>query len=294
MTITAMIFLDLILYFLLITKQMFKWAGSPCNKGKLTSVNNLWIWVLCSSCALFMSRLACFSWASAFLISSERASTSVTSSRTFRRHFEAASVKDEQLWPLCSSFMHSLQTKWRQSSSNKRNRSLCSWQKTVTSDDSKETTWWSRVALLRVWMPAATLHISSWQFRQKEVAGCSTSQDSQVYKHSTASSCWGVTFALVMFNNAKFFGRPATPAGGTLTSFLHVGQRILLSAAWVSKRSRQPVQKLWPQLSIRGQIFWSSYSSQQTGHSSTSADAIAWNKTENMLELNLCTVRLTK
>ena len=187
--------------------------------------------------------------------------------------------------------MHPLQTRRPQTSSNKRNRSLCSWQKTVTSDDPKEITLWSRLALLRVWKRAASLHMSSLQFKQNEVAGCLSSQASQAYELSP-SSCWVVTFALIMLNNAKFFGSPATPAWGTLTSSLHVGQGILLSA--VSKRSRQPVQKLWPQLNIRGQIFWSSNGSQQTGHSSPSADAIAWNKTENVLELNLYTVRLTK
>lgn len=153
----------------------------------LTSLNTLWIMAPCSSQALVNSRFALMTWASASLIGLVHALTLLVRTCVSWRLFEATSAKEEQLWPLWLTSMHSLQTIWPQSSSNKRNRCLCSWQKTVTSDDSKETTLWSQLALLRVWKPAARLHMSSWQFKQKEVAGCSSLQASQVYKRSPSS-----------------------------------------------------------------------------------------------------------
>ena len=47
------------------------------------------------------------------------------------------------------------------------------------SSSTKETTWWSRLALLRVWKWAAVLHMFSLQSRQQRFAGCFSPQASQ-------------------------------------------------------------------------------------------------------------------
>ena len=199
-----------------------------------------------------MSSIACFTWASAVFISSERVLTLVASSCTSWRHFKAASAKDEKLWPLWSSLMHLLQTIWPHVLSNKRNGSLCFEQDALAVADSSERSAWRLLALWRMWKWAATLHISSLQLKHQKIATCLSSQTSQLNKLSLSSCCWGLTSK--MLNNAKFFGNPATPSWRTLTSTLQVGQGILSSA--VSNYHRQRVQKLWPHFSIRGQRFW--------------------------------------
>ena len=245
--------------------------------------------VACSWQFLCTSRLAFITWVSASLICPVVAQIiSLACAFISWRALEASSAKDKQSWPLWFSLMHLLQTIWSQALSNTWKGCLWSAHKLFTARGSKETTWWALLSLLWAWKRAAPLHKSFLQFKQQKLAGCLSSQTSQMYELSSPFF-WSVTFALIMSNNAKFFGSPATPAWGTLTSTLQVGHWILLSA--VRKRSRQLVQKLWPQFSIRGQMFWSSKGRQQTEHSSPSADAIVWNKTENVLKLNLCSVR---
>lgn len=180
-----------------------------------------------------MSRFACFTRASAVLTSSERTLTLVASSCISWRHFEAASDKDKQLWPWWSSLMHPLQTTWPQASSNERNGSLCFEHNAVAVADSSEMSWWSRVALLRLWKRTASLHISSSQLKHQNIAGCLSSQTSQSNKLSLSSSCWCLTSK--MLNNAKFFGNPATPSWDTWLQLCKWG-REFYHLQWVTAR----------------------------------------------------------
>ena len=245
-----------------------------------------WIWAAVSLQASSRFRLTPATRASAAFICSMWVLAVVTSASISFRYFEAALSSDTHLWPLCSRVTQSLQTTWPQSSSKYRYWSLCSGQKTGTVarfgfafSSSRETTRWLRLALLRVWNPAAVLHMSSLQSKQQEVAGCCSPSQASQKCEPPSFVCWGVMdgacwdVAFIMDNNAKFFVSPLTPAG-TEISLLQVGQLMVLP---LSNLSRQPEQKLWPQLSRRGQRFRSSKRSQQIGHSSPS-DAIVWKK----------------
>ena len=177
--------------------------------------------VACSWQFFSMSRLAFITWASASLICPVVAQIiSLACACISWRALEASSAKDKQSWPLWFSLMHLLQTIWSQALSNTWKGSLWSGQKLCTARGSKETTWWSLLSLLWAWKRAAPLHKSFLQFKQQKLAGCLSSQTSQIYELSFPFF-WSVTFALIMSNNAKFFGSPATPAWGTLTSTHH-------------------------------------------------------------------------
>ena len=150
----------------------------------------------------------------------------------------------------------------------------CFWQMRDTeatwglaSSSSRETTRWSRLALLRVWNWAAVLHMFSLQSRQQKFAGCFLSQASHscepllLFPASKGlfslvfgkTCCLGVV-SFTMSSNAKFFDRPWTPVEAA-TEFLHLGQSMVLP--W-SNLFKQLEQKLCPQLSIRGHLFSSS------------------------------------
>lgn len=76
------------------------------NKN-LTSLNTLWIMAPCSSQALVNSRFALMTWASASLIGLVHALTLLVRTCVSWRLFEATSAKEEQLWPLWLTSMHS-------------------------------------------------------------------------------------------------------------------------------------------------------------------------------------------
>ena len=243
-----------------------------------TSLKAPLIWAACPSYALFRSRLTAATGVSAALISLAWLLAWVASASISCRYFEAASANDKHLWPLCLRVTQSLHTTWLHSSSKKRYCSLCSGQKTGTAasfglafSSSSETTQCSRAVLWRVCQRAASLHISSLQSKQQDVARCFSSSQTSQRRKSPLPSAGVCGVACRTSSRAKFFGSPVTPAG-TDTALLQVGQLITYS---MNNFSKQLEQKLWPQLSKRGQSFSSSKRSQQIEHSSPS-DVIVW------------------
>ena len=175
---------------------------------------------------------------------------------------EATSASGKHKWPKCSRATHSRQTAWPHFSSKNRNLSLrCFWHTCMrekeaswgfASSSSRETTWWSRLALLRIWNWAAVWHMFSLQSRQQKFAGCLSPQASQSCEPVLLPTfSLGVSFT--MSNNAKFFSSPSTPVG-TVPGFLHVGQSMVLPWSYLS---RQLEQKLCPQLRSRAHLLLS-------------------------------------